>query len=37
MQVEPYQNCLDCGSHLDTTTMYKRHAYCPDCGGLATL
>lgn len=31
MYVEPYQTCRDCGQTLETTTMYRRHAYCVNC------
>lgn len=34
MQVEPYAACQDCGTRLETTTTYRRHAYCQDCTSL---
>jgi predicted RNA-binding Zn-ribbon protein involved in translation (DUF1610 family) len=33
MRAQPYQSCQECGRSLDDTTMYRRHAYCPDCDG----
>lgn len=35
MRAQPYRTCQDCGTALERTTMYQRHAYCADCGGLA--
>jgi predicted RNA-binding Zn-ribbon protein involved in translation (DUF1610 family) len=31
MYIEPYSECRSCGRQLDETTMYRNHAYCPDC------
>jgi predicted RNA-binding Zn-ribbon protein involved in translation (DUF1610 family) len=31
MLAEPYADCRACGTTLEETTMYRRHAYCPDC------
>ncbi len=31
MRVEAYHECKACGRELETATMYRRHAYCPNC------
>lgn len=37
MHVEPYRNCQNCGRALETTTHYRHHAYCGDCGGAMAV
>jgi hypothetical protein len=31
MHVEHYEICRECGAGLETTTVYRRHAYCVTC------
>jgi len=36
MQSHHYRTCQDCGAALEQTTVYRRHAYCADCGGVSS-
>lgn len=32
MRTEPYRRCQGCGGTLEHATVYRNHAYCPNCG-----
>lgn len=37
MYVEAYDTCQECGSALERTTMYRRHAVCATCESTVTV